>query len=108
MSEEMTERRDMVNAPRHYAPNGKDTFMGYKDLVGPEKFRGFLILNILKYVQRHEFKGTPVEDINKAFFYLAHLFFEVGGQRIALERTLEHAAKHYGRGEGNGQTPCGA
>lgn len=92
------QKREMVNAPSHYCPNGVDSFMEYKDIVGPEPFKGFLQLNVMKYVQRYAFKGTPTQDLNKAFFYLAHLFFEMGGEESALEATLHHAAKHYQKG----------
>ena len=89
------DKKDMVNAPSHYCPNGVDSFMEYKDIVGPEPFKGFLQLNVMKYVQRYAFKGVPTQDLNKAFFYLAHLFFEMGGHEADLEVTLRHAAKHY-------------
>ena len=92
------QKKEMVNAPSHYCPNGVDSFMEYKDIVGPEPFRGFLQLNVMKYVQRYAFKGTPTQDLNKAFFYLAHLFFEMGGELAAFEATLRHAAKHYQKG----------
>ena len=74
------EKKDMVNAPKHYCPNGVDSFMAYKDIVGPEPFRGFLQLNVMKYIQRYMRKEAPAQDLNKAFFFLAHLFFEMGGR----------------------------
>lgn len=86
---------EAVNNPSHYSPNGVDSFMHMKDQMGREAFEGFLQGNVIKYVQRHKFKGKPVEDLNKAFFYLAHLYFECGGDLHALVETTNHAQRHY-------------
>lgn len=88
-------QKEMVNRPNHYAPNGVDSFMHMKDQMGKDSFDGFLQGNVIKYVQRYKFKGKPVEDLNKAFFYLTHLFFDEGGQLDALVKTLNHAQSHF-------------
>lgn len=93
---------DVVNHPSHYAPNGVDSFMHMKDQMGKVAFDGFLQGNAIKYIQRYQFKGKPVEDLTKAAFYLFHLAFEAADteQRpdllAHLEDTLAHAAEHFG------------
>ena len=104
--------QDMVNHPNHYAPNGVDSFMHMKDQMGNVAFDGFLQGNVIKYVQRYQFKRKPVEDLTKAAFYLFHLAFEAAGSdcdallalRNHLQETLQHAAGHYGFNhlDGNG------
>lgn len=95
---------DVVNRPNHYAPNGVDSFMHMKDQMGKEAFDGFLQGNAIKYIQRYQFKGKPVEDLTKAAFYLFHLAFEAAGPELGdlhavhvhLIKTLSHAADHFG------------
>lgn len=86
---------DAVNTPSHYRPNGVDCFMDYKDVCGPEPFRGFLQLNVIKYVSRYALKGRPQEDLEKALFYLLHLYFENGGALDRVTTTVNHAFGHY-------------
>lgn len=89
--------KEAVNNPNHYSPNGRDTFMHLKDQMGAEAFNGFLQGNVIKYTARHQFKDKPVEDLNKALFYLLHLYFERGGTGEQLLKTVDHTADHYGR-----------
>lgn len=95
--------KETVNSPNHYAPNGVDSFMHMKDQIGKVAFAGFLQGNVIKYVQRHEFKLKPLEDLCKASFYLFHLALEKASERGAVQdvvqklySTLCHAAAHYG------------
>lgn len=39
----------------------------------PSEFRGYLRGNILKYLVRYRYKGTPIADLTKAQTYLAWL-----------------------------------
>lgn len=57
---------DPVSAPSHYRwlPNGIEVI----DIT--ESFN-FLLGNVLKYVMRADHKGKPVEDLEKAAWYLA-------------------------------------
>lgn len=87
--------KEAVNNPNHYSPNGRDTFMHMKDQMGAEAFNGFLQGNVIKYTARHQFKDKPVEDLNKALFYLLHLYFERGGTGAQLLKTVDHTTDHY-------------
>ena len=86
---------DVVNRPNHYAPNGRDSFMHMKDQMGKEAFDGFLQGNVIKYVQRYQFKGKPVEDLEKAMFYLFHLYLDNGGAPERIMKTSSHAQDHF-------------
>jgi len=39
----------------------------------PEAFRGYLKGNCMKYLWRYTYKNNPVEDLQKAQWYLAKL-----------------------------------
>lgn len=60
------EAADPVNAPAHYRwlRNGVEVI----DIT--ESFN-FLLGNVLKYVMRADHKGKPIEDLEKAAWYLA-------------------------------------
>ena len=42
-----------------------------------DEFHGYLKGNIIKYVSRYKFKGEPLEDLQKAQWYLNRLIKEV-------------------------------
>lgn len=62
------QKEDMVNHPKHYT-QGK---IEVSDFIIDQKL-DFLAGNIVKYVCRHKFKGTPVQDLKKARWYLDKL-----------------------------------
>lgn len=45
----------------------------YVEAMGTAEFRGACVLNILKYITRYPYKGTPLEDLAKAQDYLNKL-----------------------------------
>lgn len=59
---------DMINKPPHYARYQIEPI----DFVSVNDFN-FLEGNVIKYVSRYKYKGKPVEDLNKAKFYLEKL-----------------------------------
>ena len=56
---------DMVNHPPHYTshPSGVEC-------IQVTRHMGFNMGNALKYIWRADLKGSGVEDINKAIWYL--------------------------------------
>lgn len=56
---------DLVNHPPHYTadPSGIECI----DVI---QHRNFCIGNAIKYIWRHDSKGTPVQDLQKAVWYL--------------------------------------
>ena len=68
---------DNVNAPSHYLHGKKETIDVICDCMTGDEFHGYLKGNILKYVSRYKFKGEPLEDLQKASWYLNRLIKEV-------------------------------
>ena len=77
MSYENEVRYDNVNAPLHYLHGKKETIDVIRDCMTSDEFHGYLKGNILKYVSRYKFKGEPLEDLQKAQWYLNRLIQEV-------------------------------
>lgn len=59
------ETKDLVNHPPHYTshPSGIEA-------IEITQHEDFLTGNALKYILRHKLKGKPVEDLEKAIWYL--------------------------------------
>ena len=70
-------KHDSVNAPAHYLHGKKETIDVITDCMTNDEFHGYLKGNILKYVSRYKFKGEPLEDLQKAHWYLNRLIKEV-------------------------------
>lgn len=62
--------------PAHY-DSSIDTIDFMRANKSSLQVEGFLWGNVVKYLQRYEHKGTPVEDLNKAATYLNLLIEEV-------------------------------
>lgn len=76
---------DKVNHPDHYTDGGMETIDIIKAKSSTEEFFGFLKGNVIKYVTRAGKKGSAVEDLEKARWYLDKL--------IILKRNKERAQK---------------
>ena len=68
---------DSVNAPAHYLHGRKETIDVIRDYMESDEYHGYLKGNVLKYVSRYKFKGEPLEDLQKANWYLNRLLKEV-------------------------------
>lgn len=67
---------DIITKPAHYANHTIEPLDYVTDLLTNSKFtamEGALVMNIIKYISRFPYKGTPVEDVKKAQFYLSKL-----------------------------------
>lgn len=73
---EKNEEPDMVDHPSHYDKNGVECKDWIRTMLTPEEYRGYLKGNVLKYVWRHEDKGKPVQDLEKARKYIDFLIEE--------------------------------
>jgi hypothetical protein len=65
---------DMVNHPPHYTRGRFETIDVIDDIVqhyGPVE--SFYIANVIRYLSRAPHKGTLVEDLKKARWYLDRL-----------------------------------
>ncbi len=63
---------DMINKPPHYNQSGIECIDAISASTGPN-FKYYLQGNILKYLWRFDYKGTPIEDLRKARWYLDKL-----------------------------------
>ena len=68
---------DSVNSPAHYMHGKKETIDVIRDCMENDEYHGYLKGNVLKYVSRYKFKGEPLEDLQKASWYLNRLIKEV-------------------------------
>jgi len=68
---------DNVHSPAHYKYGKKETIEVIRDCMTEDEYHGYLKGNVLKYVARYKFKGEPLEDLQKAQWYLNRLIKEV-------------------------------
>jgi len=68
---------DYVNSPPHYNSGAVECIEAIKASMSTEEYKGYLKGNTLKYLWRYNYKGKPVEDIEKARWYLEKLYLEV-------------------------------
>ena len=61
---------EKVDHPKHYNSGKIEVIEYLKDQGLAEDF---CIGNVIKYVSRHKYKGTPIEDLEKAKWYLDYL-----------------------------------
>jgi hypothetical protein len=64
---------DPVNKPRHYNRNGIEAIDAIEASMTKMEFFGYLKGNVEKYLWRYGYKEKPVEDLEKARWYLSRL-----------------------------------
>ena len=69
-------KTDMVNSPSHYNQSGIESIAAIQAALGPN-FKYYLQGNIMKYLWRFDYKGKPLEDLQKAQWYLNTLLEDV-------------------------------
>lgn len=62
---------DVINKPSHYTQGSIEPI----DFITANSM-SFLAGNVVKYVTRYRFKGKPLQDLEKAAFYLNRLIKE--------------------------------
>ena len=70
-------KEDVVNNPNHYNTGSIECIEGIQASMSEEAFNGYLKGNCMKYLWRYDYKGKPVEDLQKAQWYLAELIKEL-------------------------------
>lgn len=73
---------DPVNHPNHYTDGGIECIDAIRASMTTDEFRGMLKGNAMKYLWRYRLKGNPVQDLEKAAWYLNRL--------IELEKEDTH------------------
>jgi hypothetical protein len=64
---------DNVNNPPHYNQSGIECIDAIRAALGEEGFKSYCQGNAMKYLWRHNYKGKPVEDLDKAIWYITRL-----------------------------------
>ena len=67
---------DMVNSPPHYNQTGIECIHAISAATD-KGFKYYLQGNIMKYLWRFDYKEKPIEDLQKAKWYLDKLIEEV-------------------------------
>tara|TARA_R110001632_G_scaffold217794_1_gene346622 strand:+ start:168 stop:527 length:360 start_codon:yes stop_codon:yes gene_type:complete len=74
-------KTDMVNNPSHYNEFGIECIDAIQAATGAG-FESYLQGNIMKYLWRYKYKGKPIEDLQKAEWYLSRLISTVKNGKI--------------------------
>jgi len=77
MEADLGKTTDPVNHPPHYTTGGIETLDVIRAKMSSDRFQGYLMGNVLKYILRCEYKEKRIEDIKKAQFYLNALVEEM-------------------------------
>lgn len=68
---------DMVNSPSHYTAGGIETIEVIKAKLSEEEFAGYCKGNAIKYLTRANYKGSNLQDLQKASWYINDLLKRV-------------------------------
>ena len=68
---------DNVNNPPHYNRKNIEAICAIEASMDAEDFQGYLKGNTLKYIWRYKYKTKPLEDLEKAQYYLNLLIKKV-------------------------------
>ena len=79
---------DPINKPKHYNQGGVEVY----DFIKSNKF-GYAQGNVIKYVSRYRYKGTPIQDLLKARWYLNKLIEETTLELANLKKDRENEAE---------------
>jgi len=66
-------KNDPVNSPEHYRKLDVEAIDIIEMSMTQEEFLGYLKGNVQKYLVRYKHKGKPMEDLDKALWYLMKL-----------------------------------
>lgn len=72
-------RFDDVQKPRHYGLGKVEAIEAIEASMSPEEYKGYLKGNTLKYLWRYQYKQKPLQDLQKADWYLRKLIKANGG-----------------------------
>jgi|TARA_R100001530_G_scaffold37086_2_gene28837 hypothetical protein len=90
---EEKEKNDPVNFPAHYNKGGIGCIDAIKSCQG-DGFKYYLQASAIKYLWRHEHKGKPIQDLEKAKWFINKLI------EVIQERDDESNKKHGDSTEG--------
>lgn len=64
------EEEDNINNPKHYTLGKVECIDAIEGMLGEEGLMAFCVANAVKYIWRHRLKGKPIEDLEKAQWYV--------------------------------------
>jgi hypothetical protein len=64
---------DPVNKPAHYNQKGIECIDYIKQVLGLDGFIDYCHGNLIKYQHRYRYKANPVQDMDKAQWYLERM-----------------------------------
>ena len=71
--EDKDDKFNEVDKPKHYASGNIECIDAIKESMGHEGFCCFCKGNVLKYLWRYQLKNNPIQDLQKAQWYLNKL-----------------------------------
>lgn len=67
---DIDEEEDNINNPKHYTLGKVECIDAIEGMLGEEGLMAFCVANSVKYIWRHRLKGKPIEDLEKAQWYI--------------------------------------
>jgi hypothetical protein len=64
---------DAVQRPPHYNTGNIECITAIEASMSSLEFQGYCKGNCIKYLWRYQYKGKPLEDLQKALWYLEKL-----------------------------------
>jgi hypothetical protein len=64
---------DAVQRPPHYNTGSIECITAIEASMSSLEFQGYCKGNCIKYLWRYQYKGKPLEDLQKALWYLEKL-----------------------------------
>jgi hypothetical protein len=82
----------------HYKQGSRESIEIIKESLSEEAFKGFLLGNVYKYLNRYEYKGDPQGDLYKAATYIYALIRVLDNPQIAnpFQQDLSDEAPEMG------------
>jgi hypothetical protein len=82
LCEKGTAKIDQVNCPSHYNKGDVECIEAIKSAtVGKKGIEAVCVANVIKYLWRYEEKGKPLQDVQKAKWYLDKLLNEIKDEK---------------------------
>ena len=78
---------DMVNSPSHYQFGNMEAIDIMRMVLTHEQFKGHVKATVFKYILREPFKGNPLQDVQKARWYL-NLYHDILAEEQADRGTI--------------------
>lgn len=85
---------DTVNHPSHYNQGDIECIDAMREISSPAEFAGYCRLSTFKYLWRLYAKGRPLEDAQKAQWYLNELIKTLERNNNADETRTRRTAGH--------------